>query len=198
MKSVVFAIQCLLLLIVFSCSGTALRRFSLAPQVDLEQVQVETFPMLKKFEQIYMGGLEGAESDFSELANLGVKSVINLQLAGEKGFSPEDEQFEREQVEAQGMDYISFPLGAYLFAEQKIKNEDLKKLDQLIATRIKDGQIFLHCSSGMRTAFWLGWHLFHEKKFSVEASLDAAELAGLNRPEMKQTLKTLLEERRLN
>lgn len=184
--------RCLIISLVFFFEGCGHSPALLAPNAGIETVHVETFPMLKQYELVYLGPDPGEEADFSELANLGVKTVINLQVPGEKGFSPERAQTEKEQVEMQGMDYISWPLSQRNIQEGRVERKQIEDLDKTIGKSSKSGLVFLHDNSGNRAALWLGWHLKEIKNYSTEASIENVKKAFDLRDDTEKTLRAAL------
>ena len=105
-----------------------------------QEQQGKTFPNIKiknfgQMDKRFYRGAQPKESDYGDLAALGVKTVIDLQ--------DDPKSYEKKDVEALGMRYINIPMSdsSYPKAEQI---EAFLKLTDDPAT----GKFFVHCAGG--------------------------------------------------
>lgn len=100
----------------------------------------KTFPGIKiknfgQMDERFYRGAQPKESDYNDLAQLGVKTVIDLQD------DPKD--YEKRAVEALGMQYINIPMS-------DTKYPDASKIDQFL--KLTDdpatGKFYVHCAGG--------------------------------------------------
>ncbi len=80
-------------------------------------------------------GAQPSESDFRDLAALGIKTVIDLQAAGQS--------YEKRDVEALGMQYINIPMEESTYPTDGQVAMFLKVVDDP-----KTGKFFVHCAGG--------------------------------------------------
>lgn len=85
-------------------------------------------------ERFFRGG-QPDEDDFSQLAALGIKTVIDLRE------DPED--YEKANVEALGMRYVNIPMIAKKYPQSSQVEEFLKLVDDP-----GTGKFFVHCAGG--------------------------------------------------
>jgi len=85
-------------------------------------------------EQVLRGG-QPTGTGFRNLADMGVKTIVDLQEEGERAHD------EKKLVKALGMDYINIPMKGMTTPTEKQISHALKALD-------KDGPVFIHCKRG--------------------------------------------------
>ena len=85
-------------------------------------------------ERFFRGG-QPKEEQFSELAALGIKTVIDLR--------EDPEEYEKKNVEALGMRYVNIPMIAKKYPKSSHVEEFLKLIDDPAT-----GKFFVHCAGG--------------------------------------------------
>ncbi len=138
---------------------------------------------LKTHAPNYFSGGQATEEQFTALAELGVKHVINLRPASE---TPRFD--EASLVTGKGMVYYSLPVDSA--ADLNLSN--VKALDQLLK-KTGGEKVFLHCASGNRVGALIALRsaLIYGKN-SDEAIVEGKSW-GLTRlePEVRRLLKGL-------
>jgi tyrosine-protein phosphatase SIW14 len=124
-------------------------------------------PGIKNFDQVdahvYRGG-QPTDEGFRYLANLGVKTIIDLREAGVRS------QAEERAVTASGMKYVSVPMTGLI---PPTEAETTKLLALMEDTN--SGPVFVHCQHGAdRTgAVIAAYHIDHDQWDSRRALQDA-------------------------
>ena len=93
---------------------------------------------IKNFGQMddrFFRGGQPKENDYSQLAALGVKTVIDLQI--------KTKDYEKRQVEALGMKYVNIPMSDKDYPETTKIDEFLK-----LVSNPETGKFFVHCAGG--------------------------------------------------
>ena len=93
---------------------------------------------IKNFGQMDDRSFRGAqpkESEYQELAALGIKTVIDLQI--------ETKDYEKRQVEALGMKYVNIPMSDKDYPETSKIDEFLKLVNDQTT-----GKFYVHCAGG--------------------------------------------------
>ncbi|HEU4835864.1 MAG TPA: tyrosine-protein phosphatase [Pyrinomonadaceae bacterium] len=93
---------------------------------------------IKNFGQMddrFFRGGQPKENDYSQLAALGVKTVIDLQI--------KTKDYEKRQVEALGMKYVNIPMSDKDYPETAKIDEFLK-----LVSNPETGKFFVHCAGG--------------------------------------------------
>jgi tyrosine-protein phosphatase SIW14 len=132
-------------------------------------------------EHIYRGGQPDDEA-WSNLAHLGVKTVIDLRREGEGDHSTDAE---KQAVEAAGMRYLSVPMNGILAPEE----EDVAKV---LAVLDSNQPVFVHCKEGKdRTGTVIAVYRMGHDGWQSRAALKEAESYGMHWFEvgMKQYIK---------
>jgi len=123
---------------------------------------------------VYRGG-QPADAGWSNLAKLGVKTVIDLRLASEHSISKE-----ARAVEEAGMVYISQPM-AGLAAPT---NEEIRKILALLDSSAQ-WPVFIHCRRGAdRTGTVIACYRIARYQWANEEALREARAYGLSRLEI--------------
>jgi len=93
---------------------------------------------IKNFGQMddrFFRGAQPKEGDYSQLAALGIKTVIDLR--------DDPEAYEKQNVEALGMRYVNIPMIAKKYPESSQVEQFLKLVDDP-----STGKFFVHCAGG--------------------------------------------------
>ncbi|HEY9774903.1 MAG TPA: tyrosine-protein phosphatase [Planktothrix sp.] len=140
---------------------------TLSPPVDAS-VPIPNFRRVTPF--LFRGGQPGEEG-FKALAELGVRTVVNLR------WRPRHVAVEREQVEATGMAYVSFRLAYWVLPNEKVINDFLAIVDDS-ARR----PIFVHCLHGAdRTGLLVAIFRISRQGWSVEDAYKDMKGCGYHR-----------------
>jgi protein tyrosine/serine phosphatase len=106
-------------------------------------------------ERFFRGG-QPKEDQYSELAALGIKTVIDLQ--------EEPEEYEKAKVEALGMRYVNIPMIAKKYPESSHVEQFLKLVDDP-----STGKFFVHCAGGRhRTGVMGAVYRFNQYNWNFE------------------------------
>jgi len=93
---------------------------------------------IKNFGQMderFFRGAQPKENDYQQLAALGIKTVIDLQI--------DTKDYEKRDVEALGMKYVNIPMSDTSYPEQAKIDEFLKLVNDPAT-----GKFFVHCAGG--------------------------------------------------
>jgi len=109
-----------------------------ATALSFAQSQIGNATRIKNFgrmDERFYRGAQPKESDYKDLAALGIKTVIDLR--------DDPESYEKRNVEALGMHYVNIPMS----------DKDYPKSDQIVAfLKLADqpdtGRFFVHCAGG--------------------------------------------------
>jgi len=124
-------------------------------------------PGIKNFdrvdEHVYRGG-QPTEEGFQYLSKIGVKTVIDLREADDRG------QIEKQEVSRAGMTYINVPMTGLT----PPTDEEITKILSILENA-STGSVFVHCKRGAdRTgAVIAAYHIDHDKWDNSRALLDA-------------------------
>jgi protein tyrosine phosphatase (PTP) superfamily phosphohydrolase (DUF442 family) len=103
-----------------------------------EASQKNSTVKIKNFGQMdarFYRGAQPKEQDYKDLANLGIKTVIDLQA--------EPKSYEKSIVESLGMTYINIPM-----SEKQYPTEATTKLFLKVVNDPATGRFFVHCAGG--------------------------------------------------
>jgi uncharacterized protein (TIGR01244 family) len=114
-------------------------------------------------DHIYRGA-QPSNQGFSELARLGIKTVIDLREAGDRT------EAEKKIVQAAGMRYLSFPLAGYGAPPNDLVAKVLSLFDDTAA-----GPVFVHCRRGAdRTGTMVAcYRIVHDHWENAKALVEA-------------------------
>lgn len=93
---------------------------------------------IKNFGQMderFYRGAQPKETDYKDLAALGIKTVIDL--------TAEPKPYEKAAVEAVGMKYVNIPM-----IEKKYPTDEATKMFLKVANDPETGKFYLHCAGG--------------------------------------------------
>jgi protein tyrosine/serine phosphatase len=99
---------------------------------DVSAVTIKNFGQMD--ERFFRGG-QPKENDYSQLAALGIKTVIDLQ--------DEPRAYEKQNVEALGMKYVNIPMSDKDYPEMAKIKQFLKLVDDPTT-----GKFYVHCAGG--------------------------------------------------
>lgn len=101
-------------------------------KTDISTVTIKNFGQMD--ERFFRGG-QPKENDFRQLAALGIKTVIDLR--------DDPKAYEKQNVEALGMKYVSIPLSDKDYPEITKIEQFLKLIDDP-----STGKFYVHCAGG--------------------------------------------------
>jgi len=101
-------------------------------KADVSAVTIRNFGQMD--ERFFRGG-QPKEGDYQQLANLGIKTVIDLQN--------EPTGYEKQSVEALGMKYVNIPMSDKDYPETAKIDQFLKLVDDPAT-----GKFYVHCAGG--------------------------------------------------
>ena len=121
---------------------------------------------LPRFHQVHSYFWRGAAPSYAgidRLKQLGVKTVIDLRRSEDRIAA------ERQYVEAQGIKYVSLPMGNFIPSLQK--QQTFLQIMQNASETTADAPVFLHCSHGSdRTGYLTAlWRVQHDHWSILEA-----------------------------
>ncbi|HEX5884740.1 MAG TPA: tyrosine-protein phosphatase [Pyrinomonadaceae bacterium] len=149
------------LALIFAFSGLALAKKN--PQ--FPNVKIKNFGQMD--ERFYRGA-RPKEEDYKALAELGVKTIIDL--------TDNSREYEQPAVEAAGLRYINIPMVDKSYPSMEQINEFLKVIDDPAT-----GKFFVHCAGGRhRTGVVGAVYRFNHYKWNLEQVLAEMEQYDFN------------------
>ena len=103
-----------------------------AASQDFSAVRIKNFGQMD--ERFYRGA-QPKEQDYKALAQLGIKTVIDL--------TDDPKPYEKSSVESLGMKYINIPM-----VERKYPTEEATRMFLKVASDPATGKFFVHCAGG--------------------------------------------------
>jgi len=103
-----------------------------ATSQDFSAVKIKNFGQMD--ERFYRGA-QPKEQDYKALAELGIKTVIDL--------TDDPKPYEKSSVESLGMKYINIPM-----VERKYPTEEATRMFLKVASDPATGKFFVHCAGG--------------------------------------------------
>ena len=128
--SVFFAALALILASQITAFSQETQKTDVSPNVST--VTIKNFGQMD--ERFFRGG-QPKENDYSQLAALGIKTVIDLQN--------EPKAYEKQNVEALGMKYVNIPMSDKDYPEISKIDQFLKLVDDPTT-----GKFYVHCAGG--------------------------------------------------
>ncbi|MGH9958728.1 MAG: fused DSP-PTPase phosphatase/NAD kinase-like protein [Pyrinomonadaceae bacterium] len=117
---------------------------------------------IKNFGQMddsFYRGARPKERDYKALAELGIKTVIDL--------TDNSKEYEQPAVEAAGLRYVNIPMVDKSYPSMEQINEFLKVVDDPAT-----GKFFLHCAGGRhRTGVMGAVYRFHHHNWNLDQAL---------------------------
>jgi len=117
---------------------------------------------IKNFGQLddrFFRGAQPKENDYSQLAALGIKTVIDLQI--------ETKDYEKRNVEALGMKYVNIPMSDKDYPDTAKIDEFLK-----LVNNPETGKFYVHCAGGRhRTGVMGAVYRFNHDGWNLEQAL---------------------------
>src|ERR1044072_1586111 len=120
--------------------GTLFVGFAVFIGCAAQEASTQPVPVIKikNFGQMdarFFRGAQPKESDYKDLAALGIKTIIDLR--------EDSEQYERPMVESLGMRYVHIPMIAKKYPTQQAIADFLKTVNDPAT-----GKFFVHCAGG--------------------------------------------------
>jgi len=107
----------------------------LAAQVSVFSQETSTIKNFGQMDERFFRGAQPKENDYQQLAALGIKTVIDLQI--------DRKDYEKRAVEGLGMKYVNIPMSDTSYPEQAKIDEFLKLVNDPAT-----GKFFVHCAGG--------------------------------------------------
>src|SRR5215217_1609070 len=140
------------LALIFAFSGLALAK----KNSQFPNVKIKNFGQM---DDRFYRGARPEEEDYKALAELGVKTIIDL--------TDNSRKYEQPAVEAAGLRYVNIPMLDKSYPSIEQVNEFLKVVDDP-----STGKFFVHCAGGRhRTGVVGAVYRFHHDKWSLEQVL---------------------------
>jgi protein tyrosine phosphatase (PTP) superfamily phosphohydrolase (DUF442 family) len=141
--------------------------FSALASADTSVKGVPNFHVVN--DQVLRGG-QPTDVGLRNLAAMGVKTIVDLQEAGER--SKDEKKF----VKAQGMKYVNIPMKGMTTPSEKQISHALKALND-----ISDGSVFIHCKRGAdRTGVVIACYRVQHDHWDNEKALSEARNYGMS------------------
>lgn len=122
--------------------------------------------------------------DFSSLKESGITTIINNRPDGEEPGQLSAKEAKKLAAE-HGIDYFYLPMAnGQPLAENLV--EDFKN-----AAQKNDGNVLVHCRSGMRSSFLWALGAIADGEVTVDQAIDAAQSAGIPLQNARQVLETV-------
>lgn len=113
-------------------AASSLLSFAKEPSANFPNIKIKNFGQMD--ERFYRGG-QPKEKDYRDLADLGIKTVIDLR--------DDPAAYEKSSVEALGMRYVNIPMSDSEFPKAATIDGFLKLVDDPAT-----GKFFVHCAGG--------------------------------------------------
>lgn len=139
----------------------ALLSLVLSISVNVSAKRKDEFPAvkIKNFGQMddrFYRGAQPKEGDYQSLADLGIKTVIDLRQ--------DPESYEKRLVESLGMKYVNIPMSDTTYPKQVQVDQFLKLVDDP-----STGKFFVHCAGGRhRTGVMGAVYRFNHDKWNYD------------------------------
>ena len=139
----------------------ALVSLLLTISVNVSAKKKDEFPSvnIKNFGQMddrFYRGAQPKEGDYQSLADLGIKTVIDLRQ--------DPESYEKRNVEMLGMKYVNIPMSDTVYPRQEQIDQFLKLVDDPAT-----GKFFVHCAGGRhRTGVMGAVYRFNHYKWTYD------------------------------
>jgi len=148
-------------------TSAALLGFSAVASADPSVKGVPNFHVVN--ENVLRGG-QPTDTGFKNLADLGVKTVVDLQEEGDRA------KGEKRLVKALGMKYVNIPMKGMTTPTEKQISHALKALDDT-----SDGPVFIHCKRGAdRTGVVVACYRVQHDNWDNQKALSEARNYGIS------------------
>ena len=118
-------------------------------------------------EHVYRGG-QPSDKGFNSLAQLGIKTVIDLR-------EEHEDNMEARRVAAAGMHYVNIPMNGFVAPSDEKVAKALTLLESA-----KDGSVFVHCRRGAdRTGTVIACYRIEHDRWDNEKALKEAKSYGM-------------------
>jgi protein tyrosine/serine phosphatase len=104
-------------------------------EVEKSETGTVTIKNFGQMDDRFFRGAQPKENDYSQLAAMGIKTVIDLQI--------DTKEYEKRQVEALGMRYVNIPMSDKDYPETVKIDEFLK-----LVNNPETGKFYVHCAGG--------------------------------------------------
>jgi protein tyrosine/serine phosphatase len=137
--------------------------FTLSPAA-LAKSKTSTFPNVKiknfgKMDERFFRGARPKAEDYKALAQLGVKTIIDL--------TDNSREYEQPQVEAAGLRYVNIPMEDKSYPSMDQVNQFLKVVNDPAT-----GKFFVHCAGGRhRTGVMGAVYRFNQNNWNLQQAL---------------------------
>ena len=132
--------------------------------------------------RVYIGGQPGEKSLVS-LAELGVKTVVNLRTPREMADRAQVPFDEAAEVARLGMEYVAIPIGG---TEYPYNPQAVGRLAQVLGST--SGPVLLHCRSGVRASYLWAAYLVSFGGVGPDAALARGRVCGIGPDPLEQLL----------
>ena len=138
--------------------------FTLSPAAQAKGKTGNNFPNIKiknfgQMDERFFRGSRPEAKDYQALAQLGVKTIIDL--------TDNSREYEQPQVEAAGLRYINIPMVDKSYPSMDQVNQFLKVVDDPAT-----GKFFVHCAGGRhRTGVMGAVYRFNHSNWSLQQAL---------------------------
>lgn len=181
-------ILALMIIFTFGCSPKSKDEKLYPHQGDVSKVEaiVDNLSGVK-FSNIYFSGALTKEQ-IEQLKEKGFSTIIDLrppQEVGEEGLTPIQE---KTAVEENEMAYFNVPFGK----ERPLKQTLIDATTAIVKEKRESGKILIHCSTGNRSASWMGAHFYRDHDYNKDQALAIAKDVGLYKEDATMRLKSFL------
>ena len=125
-------LQASLLVLAFTLSISAAASARAGQEAKFAAIHIKNFGQMD--ERFYRGG-QPEESDFKDLAALGIKTIIDLR--------DDPTSYEKQATESAGMHYVNIPMSDTRYPKEEQIQQFLK-----LATDPATGAFYVHCAGG--------------------------------------------------
>src|SRR6185369_3871498 len=148
-------------------TSAALLGFSAVASADPSVKGVPNFHVVN--ENVLRGG-QPTDTGFKNLADLGVKTIVDLQEEGDRA------KGEKRLVKALGMKYVNIPMKGMTTPTEKQISHALKALNDT-----SDGPVFVHCKRGAdRTGVVIACYRVQHDNWDNQKALSEARNYGMS------------------
>lgn len=125
------------------------------------------------------------KQNFQEVADLGIKTIINLRSKKELSHLGFDEG---EEAKKAGLIYYNIPIKT----SGEFDPQAVQKIEETFMKHHKSEKVLIHCGSGTRAKAWFAIHVAETHKSDAESGLKKARELGLKSQVWEQKVKNYL------